>query len=143
MGYTHYWFGNAKPISPDNWANIRTEVEKLIAASPVQVLFEFDSNRPAEVTDDYIRFNGVHNDGHETFLLEREMEATSGRRNHRFACCKTARKPYDLLVCACLAVAAPYLLRVSSDGSIDEEWVEPLAWASKVLNRPVTIKFKH
>jgi hypothetical protein len=83
------------------------------------------------VSDDIIRFNGVGDDGHETFCLTKEASG--------FEFCKTAGKPYDILACAILAAAKQHAgdgLNVSSDGDAND-WVEGLSFASKVLKRAV------
>ncbi len=64
---------------------------------------------------------------HETFLLQRKSSGhvteRDGRQFH-FNCCKTAYKPYDLAVNACLIVAKHHLgdgMLVSSDGEA-KDW---------------------
>jgi hypothetical protein len=60
-------------------------------------------------------------------MVERVFNGISGRANEAglwFDFCKTARKPYDLPVCACLIVLQHYFgdqFRVSSDGGIDTQ----------------------
>lgn len=62
---------------------------------------EHNEPKPAKVLKTIIRFNGVEDDGHETFYLPKK------KRSFNF--CKTARKPYDIAVAmvllACHAVA--------------------------------------
>ena len=62
--------------------------------------------------------DSIENDlDHETFLLTRK---DSGNFNF----CKTARKPYDLMVCAVLFLAKYHLkdkIKISSDGDM-EDW---------------------
>ncbi len=132
MGYTHYWRAkNGGLFTPEEWKKITDDVQKLIAASDVPLLFEEDSNEPPSITDDLIRFNGKLHDGHETFWFQRDLE--------HFQFCKTAAKPYDKVVVACLAVAlqhAPDKIRVSSDGD-ERDWKEGLDWASAVLGRTI------
>jgi hypothetical protein len=77
-----------------------------------------------------VRFNGSGPNedlGHETFYVARVFR--DGYRQERrpgsglfFQCCKTARKPYDLAVVACLTalkVRVPEV-ELSSDGSFEE-----------------------
>jgi hypothetical protein len=77
-----------------------------------------------------IRFNGWKDEGHETFLVTREMPEIpdwSSDKSASFDFCKTARKPYDLAVCLVLLSMkrhAPESVRVSSDGDWDAEWTE-------------------
>jgi hypothetical protein len=72
-----------------------------------------------EVSDTRVIFNGLGDDSHETFLFTRED-------NLGFNFCKTAHKPYDAVVTACLiALGRAYGENVSiaSDGNWDNEWV--------------------
>jgi hypothetical protein len=77
-----------------------------------------------------IRFNGWGDNGHETFLITREMSDYSIRdpeSGESFDFCKTARKPYDVAVCLVLlsiARHAPKSFSISSDGDWDVEWSE-------------------
>jgi hypothetical protein len=81
----------------------------------VKVMFESDSTKPANVDGKMVRFNGVDEKGHETFLLSKTPSS--------FEFCKTARKPYDLAVCAVLMLASYYAEsgEISSDG-INAAW---------------------
>jgi hypothetical protein len=78
-------------------------------------------------SNDEVRFNGVGEEGHETFIVLREFEPQDWQRPERglyFDFCKTARKPYDLVVCTCLIVFARHFgesFRVDSDGGDEEE----------------------
>lgn len=136
MGYTHYW--HAHDIPDDTWALVCADAQKLIAASPVPVAEEDDnSNLPPiieEGPDGQIRFNGSDNQGYETFRL---LQASGPEF------CKTGRddgRPYDLVVCAVLAVAKEHhpALFVSSDGSY-VDWQPHLDWAAEVLGRRVPL----
>jgi hypothetical protein len=117
-----------------------------------------------KIDKEHIAFNGDGALAHETFVLDRSWrkalkqdiawaKKTPGQehmvryyeddlkeRTH-FQCCKTDRKPYDLLVCAVLAVAhhlAPDWLVITSDGDRDE-WADAVAWASKVTGYDLDI----
>lgn len=141
MGYTHYWHQH-RTIDIAEWKAIQHDFQLLerlprrtdtaggfFAEYPLEVAFEDDQPTvPPRCDEDVIRFNGIGALGHETFLLER---AGAG-----FAFCKTARKPYDLLVCATLIVAntnAPGALAISSDGSA-AEWAPAVAFVQRVLD---------
>jgi hypothetical protein len=94
--------------------------------------YESDSDQPPEFTDQVVRFNGVGDDGHETFEVPRALEPEPWQQSQRglwFNFCKTARKPYDLAVCCCLIVLHRHFeprFVVTSDGDDDEaNW--PLA----------------
>lgn len=77
-----------------------------------------------------IFFNGVDEDGHEPFILERQLD-----QNNPFNFCKTNQKPYDKVVTACLIVLSFYmedLVQISSSGNVDD-WQEGLELARSVL----------
>src|SRR6185312_10461897 len=97
MGYTHYWRGQ-RAFTEAEWTAICADAAKLLTDPPVVVTREYDTNEPPEITPDLIAFNGHSENGHETFWLERTPES--------FQFCKTAHKPYDVLVTALLASAA-------------------------------------
>jgi len=74
------------------------------------IQFEEDAEEPPVCTEELIRFNGIDEDGHETFYF------SAGKED--FAFCKTARKPYDVVVCECLLVLNHFIpaLEINSDG---------------------------
>lgn len=132
MGYTHYW--NHDAITPEVWAKIMDDTKKLIVASQVKLVYEYDEpQKHPYVGEDAIHFNGVGDDGHETFVLNPNACG--------FEFCKTARKPYDLTVCAVLAAAAEHGIEVSSDGDA-ADWVDGVEFASKTLGRKVPMPEK-
>ncbi len=66
-----------------------------------------------EFSSKAVVFNGVGENSHETFYIE--------KKDIDLNFCKTARKPYDLLVCACLIAAADILnYTISSDGNLND-----------------------
>ena len=99
----------------------------------------------------FIRFNGRTKDfngldgSHETFMFDRVITskhyfATSRHPIKKttkfyFECCKTAQKPYDLMVCACLIIMKYHLERdiaVRSDGEADD-WGHAVDFVNDVL----------
>lgn len=108
MGYTHYWECSDSDIgkikSHKNYDTCISDMKKVIAAN---------HGIPLEIEDSnfyHVFFNGVDEDSHETFVFP------PGRP---FTFCKTAEKPYDVVVTACLAVVKHHLgdlFEVSSDG---------------------------
>lgn len=133
MGYTHY-FKQIKPVDIDTWQKIVADVRLLLDASPVTICNgSGDIGSPPTVNDDSIAFNGENNandDSHESFMLPRQYA--------EFNFCKTAHKPYDLLVVASLCVAdyhAPGAYDIGSDGDNDD-WQEGLDFARQTLNNP-------
>jgi hypothetical protein len=74
---------------------------------------------------------------HEIFILTRKAWQQEGHRKDEdtlFSFCKTARKPYDLMVQACLILYKHYFPYVSicSDGDMDE-WAEAFKFVASVL----------
>ena len=127
MGYTHYW--QAKQIEPSIFAMLSQQVaaaaEIARTQEIVEVAYEMDqTDRPPEFNGEVIRFNGKDDDGHETFMLAYD---DSG-----FRYCKTAQKPYDIVVVAALCLLAHHAdPEVTSDGGL-EDWEGGLALAREV-----------
>lgn len=133
MGYTHY-FPQQRPITDEEWQLVSGAAYTLTRHAPVHVAIasELDETDPPMIGEQSIRFNGFGEEGHETFLLRREFDPA-------FEFCKTARKPYDLIVCAVLIAAnhyAPGWLQINSDGDVADGWGEALQWAQDVLGIP-------
>lgn len=134
MGFTHHWYQEHGAIPPEAWADITVDVRRLFRASPVALRGSLPSD-PPQLDAFSITLNGVP--GGQLFKLQRNPA-------RRFAFCKTAFQPYDLVVTAILAVVASHvgeatpdpMIRVLSDGDA-EHWREPLAWASRTLGRPI------
>jgi hypothetical protein len=126
MGYTHYW-RVPDTVARADWNAFTHLVGKIIEQTDVSVAADFDDPEPVPpVMDaDCVCFNGVGREGHETFFMER----TGGQGS-----CKTARKPYDAVVVACLLAGVTHLpgflymraaranLGWSSDGSPADRW---------------------
>ena len=98
--------------------------------SNINVQFELDDDKPAQSDMTVVRFNGIDHQGHETFNLPRVFNPRSydnkDDKGRHFSFCKTAEKPYDLLVCCCLIIFSKYFPKdsdfgVSSDGE-REDW---------------------
>ena len=131
MGYSHY-FENKQDCPPEDWEKItdafkRMQATAIINNDPLLIQEESDSASAPGVDDTGIWFNGIEDDGHETFHLTR---VDSGR----FNCCKTALKPYDRVVVAVLCLAnffAPGVWNIVSDGP-NYEWQDGLALARTV-----------
>jgi len=98
--------------------------------------FEYNSEDPVVINQELIRFNGVEDDGHETFFVERNN--TSG-----FNFCKTACKPYDVAVGCCLIVMQnenPKNFVVSSDGD-KQDWQEIIQLYEKLFGEKPSLEF--
>lgn len=74
--------------------------------------------------------------GHETCVLTRKIHKDSYKDDSGavFGFCKTARKPYDLMVTACLILYKQYFpyVEVSSDGD-NEDWKPAFLFIADVL----------
>lgn len=100
MGYTHYF----SKVSKSRDDALRFEMFSIGVARIIKYAVEQDGLEIAdgfgdelgkwEADTDTVRFNGYGEDSHETFLFSRDADG--------FNFCKTARKPYDAVVTACL-----------------------------------------
>ena len=102
------------------------------------IVYEFDEPKDPIFTNDTVRFNGKGNEGHETFYIHKHFSShypqfdDSGKA---YAFCKTAYKPYDVAVCACLIIFKywfPNNIDVASDGNI-EDWKNGLDVVRDIL----------
>ena len=126
MGYTHYWyFPSTYEVDTKTWKKIVDDFNKIlnVLVSPekglnhLRDILEQKSGQKLAITDDMIYFNGreENDQGHEPFHLERKSTKESYRtfplkdqdgkmlkdteKEECFTFCKTARKPYDIVVC--------------------------------------------
>ena len=86
-----------------------------------------------QIDEEEVRFNGVGDNGHETFYLSRVQFPRYNRtdKSKYFNFCKTARKPYDKYVVKVLILMEKYFgddVEIDSDGDWDhikkEEYIE-------------------
>jgi hypothetical protein len=127
MGYTHYWTPkNSTKEQFKKFSNTCKELHKNLpdttdtaggyhSDDEVKICGGDGKGKP-KFTSKEVCFNGDgKNDlDHETFYIALDY--------FDWTFCKTARKPYDLLVCACLLAARDILkFDVSSDGDF-EDW---------------------
>jgi hypothetical protein len=115
MGYTHYYRG---------WLTLNEalieDIKRIIDASGVQIAGPNGVGLPELVAGEGISLNGAGEEMHETFSLVHGVNHTGIE-----SFCKTAREPYDLVVCTILLRASNRSkLVVQSDGDWNnEEWV--------------------
>jgi hypothetical protein len=123
MGYTHYFskVGVTKDdaLRFEMFANgARTIIEYATTQDKIQIADGMGENLGKwEVSKELVSFNGLGADSHETFYWGSDADG--------FNFCKTARKPYDAVVTACLIhLKECYGLAVDigSDGSWSGEW---------------------
>jgi hypothetical protein len=130
MGYKHYWRGDESNIDNGDWEKAILDCDTIIAKH--KVTYELDVNTDATM-DIFFNGNPDRNHDHETFVMPREVDDV---RSKGFGFCKTAAKPYDVVVTACLARMAEAGLKVSSDGG-PENWRDGLDAAREALGREV------
>ena len=111
MGYTTYQKQeNWDEQDREGWKKALPIVKKILKKHKDIIQYECDNSKRPVANQEEIRFNGIGDDGHETFLV-RNMGT-------KFSFCKTARKPYDIVVsevCLVLKAFCPHF-DLSSDG---------------------------
>ena len=138
MGYTHYFY---RPVTLDA-AKFKAAVEDFKKLLPnigdrKIGLAGWNGKGEPEITEDRIRFNGMERNGHETFHIpvvygERDLHPEDPLK---FSFCKTAQKPYDLGVTACLVIFKHHFgkdFKVSSDGDLGD-WKSAIDLVGEVL----------
>jgi len=132
MGYTHYW-RQQRDFTETEWQEL-TRLTKLILADFLKLQLYSELN----INKEEIRFNGIGEDGHETFLITKKKRAKADYEEQHaydkkgaFNFCKTAHKPYDKYVvavlCAIYNMFGHYnmtpMSEITSDGNSDD-WKE-------------------
>lgn len=88
MGFTRYW--EFERLDSEKFKDFSFICQTLIDSMNISL-------EDVTVNDTQVRFNGVDEDGHETFNFSLNKEG--------FNFCKTQLKFYDEVVCGCLYVA--------------------------------------
>lgn len=142
MGYTHY-FPQRREIAPRTFGKIAEDVKYLLDSGdyriPELANGSGDEGTSPKITKELILLNGVEEDSHESFYLPiKHGEAgyyPEGHKYQRFGFnfCKTARKPYDIVVCAALLICYHHhktWLEIGSDGNPEDTnpYEYPNAW---------------
>ena len=133
MGYTHYLY---RPLEIDNFDKIVQYVEscyQTVQRMEIDIVGESgDPNSKPEFSSERIWFNGSEEqtpdgDGaHEPLLIDRIFKLQEWKKQDEsgnyFTFCKTAGKPYDVLVMASYLITKYYDPRctVASDGEKDD-----------------------
>ena len=92
MGYTNYWHQH-DDITDTNWQLVKVEYDYI--KEVFNGIIDDETHQ-----DDEICFNGKGDDGHETFVFNKNVnhkKEYSGQ-DTSFNFCKTRMKPYDLAV---------------------------------------------
>jgi hypothetical protein len=144
MGYTHYWT-QTRSFTADEWAETSADIKEILDYTenllgvPLANGMGDAATRPIFDSDD-ITFNGLGDDAHETFTIhrKRQKEWEGGSMGGDF--CKTAEKPYDIAVTACLCYLASVAEThsVSSDGK-GADFIDGLSAAAKALPRKANV----
>lgn len=152
MGYTHY-YRIPKTLDAKKFKTLAEELHTAAQLLPVEktyfdktlILCDGVGQGHPEFSDTLICFNGCEADGtdHETFYLPQDYQ--EGRLNDDgliFHFCKTARKPYDLMVCLSLLRLKHHFpeCEVSSDGDATD-WKPAKTIYKKIFGEPAP-KFK-
>jgi hypothetical protein len=135
-GYTHYFTWKQTPDAASVRAcvadmNRLIEARKSILVSPA-----LPESTPGslKLSATNVDFNGIGENGHEPFVFPYVFPD-----HDSFNFCKTAWKPYDEVVTACLIVARDHfpdsVLEISSDGSWSD-WSRGASLYSSVFGRP-------
>ena len=148
MGYTHYWTfkeplkikGEASRVEAQHQLAVR-QCHRIILAWNKHAK-SIDLKHPNRLSGfsahtklrQYggLDFNGTGDLGHENFSLREHYKQNL---EESFNFCKTAHKPYDAVVVACLITLKYYLgdlIQVDSDGD-KSDWVNGLELARSVL----------
>ena len=148
MGYTHYWT-QSRAFNATDWAQIVADVNAILRAAEVTgIVFGDASGDATESVPDvfkddsgaHVMFNGLADESHETFSIDQKrapLESWQAKDRRGWGFCKTARKPYDVAVTACLIYLEsvyPDHYSVSSDGDTDD-WQAGIALARCALPR--------
>jgi hypothetical protein len=108
MGYTHYWRTDGGLVIDDTTYAKIVEGIKQISATAQEAGVDISEDYEA----DELYINGVGQYEHETFIFGKTLD--------EFNFCKTAGKPYDMVVTASLIYAKKILgdaLTIKSDGN--------------------------
>lgn len=132
MGYTHYW-RRPKELDQETFKLFVGDVKRILKAVYGKIPLSGptgDGLKKPQLTSNSIAFNGVGPNSHESFVIDRVFQPQEWQKPKEdglyFDFCKTARKPYDLAVCAVLLAFKFHfgdVIKVSSDGGLSEgEW---------------------
>jgi hypothetical protein len=140
MGYTHY-YSCVKKVSLANelvYQEACSQINKLVYAYAQEHggIAGFSAHAVPGVYKG-VFFNGSRDNGHEPFILRESLALMAGD----FQFCKTAHKPYDVLVVAALCILKHYLpgvFDVASDGDYPD-WAPGCQLASAHLGFKVGV----
>ena len=143
MGYTHYWY-RKEVLNSNKFSNAIKDIS-LVFSYTKPLEFPKGLNDSKYIIDVYelnsreINFNGIGENGHENFTIADVFKDNYNKDElWKFNFCKTARKPYDKYVIACLYIFKHHFaddIKISSDGDV-EEWYDGIKMVKDVLGYP-------
>lgn len=106
------------------------------------------------IKNNTLAFNGIGDNSHETFVMQQDLNPEqweidrAGEDNGLFfEFCKTARKPYDVMVCAALIIAKKRFgkyIKIASDGSDEPDmWQEAKEICQNTLGYGARFDFRN
>ncbi|KAF7193190.1 hypothetical protein HII31_05416 [Pseudocercospora fuligena] len=99
MGYTHYWKIPSTDEWLKTWPQLVSDAKLIVKSCKIKLAGPDDEGEGhPQINETRTAFNGGNGNGHQPFILK--SKAT------KFSCCKTAHKPYDLVVAAILLRAS-------------------------------------
>lgn len=127
MGYTHYHKFAPTANTEKQFALVLKDCAKIIeAAKPKIGVFGWDEKKNGYYGEPELNSKGIAINGDESKDLDFETFIFNPKVKTAFTFCKTARKPYDIVVCAILISLANRLdgFSFSSDGEmLSDEWI--------------------
>lgn len=146
MGYTHYWSHDENLGRKALFAAMQ-DARKIVEAAQAKGIALAGPNGDGEpMVSEGIALNGVAEESHESFIFPNNPNDPFINKvnGSLWAFCKTARKPYDLVVCAILLVLKHHMgkqIRISSDGDRrEDEWLPAEQMVKEVLG--YTVRYK-
>lgn len=162
MGYTHYWAFRKPERKKGAMADAEKKYKKAIIDCQ-RIAVKYNKDKKTKGLDwerlsgfaahckpgtyGGLKLNGKGSNAHEDFCMREHLRDELGlqhkdrygygRAGSNF--CKTARKPYDVVVTACLAVLKYHLgdlISISSDGT-HKDWNDGVILARDVLRRKI------
>ena len=139
MGYTHY-YTIQDPSQPLRGSEIAQDIQNIILASEIPMGDGSDDPDSQPILEhDLVQLNGTGDEAHETLYYPPYDEGNG------FAFCKTARKPYDVVVCAALLAIKHHQednVEITSDGEFDDEWQPAYRLYRRATGRELPLEFR-
>jgi hypothetical protein len=152
MGYTHYWTfriprGEKHPALEKKYQLALKECAKVAHVYNEECnmrgedwarLSGYTAHTPIG-TYGGVLINGKESNAHESFELREHFKQNFEGFGGGFSFCKTARKPYDIVVTACLAILKYRLgnaIEVSTNGE-SMDWIDGILLARRAIKRKV------